>query len=202
MKKALIVAAGNTESILLNEKYNLVIAADGGFDKAKKLGIKVDLFIGDFDSVKDKKIEVPKVELPKEKDFTDTEAAIEKAVSLGFKEIHLIGALGTRFDHSLANAYLLYKYHKKGVFIKIKDSNNEIFPVTGSFSLKGKIGSTVSLLPLSGKIGGLTLEGFYYPLKDTDIETGSTLTVSNVALTDDAKINIKEGVALVIISKD
>ncbi len=202
MKKALIIAAGNTENVLLEEKYDLVIAADGGYDKALDMGISVDLFIGDMDSVKDEKIEAPKVELPCEKDFTDTEAAVEKAIEMGFTEIHLTGALGTRFDHSLANVSMLFKYIKKEIFIKILDSHNEIFAVSGKFTLEGKKGATVSILPLEDKLKGLTLEGFYYPLKERDVEFGSSLTVSNVVIDDIADISIGEGTALLIISKD
>lgn len=202
MKKALIVAAGNTEGTVIKEDYDLVIVADGGFDKAKKLGIKVGLFIGDMDSVKDNVIDVPILKLEVEKDFTDTEAAIEKAIELGFAEIHLIGAIGTRFDHSLANVNLLSKYLKKGINIKIIDSHNEIFAFTGVFTLKGYKGKTVSVLPLGDKIKGLSLEGFYYPLSAKDIELGSTLTVSNVVINDTAYVTIKEGVALLVISED
>ncbi len=202
MKKALIVAAGNTRNIELKEKYDFVIAADGGFDAAIKMGLKVDLFIGDMDSVKEESIDIPVLKLEVEKDFTDTEAAIEKAVSLGYKEIYLIGALGSRADHSLANIFLIKKYSEKGINLKIKDSHNEIFAISKESVIEGHKGKTISVLPLTEELKSLSLEGFYYPLSDKDVKMGETLTVSNVVTEDKAKISFKEGIALVIITKD
>ena len=202
MSKALVVAAGNTEGIKLSGKYDFVIAADGGYDKALSLGLKPDVFIGDMDSVRSKVGEIEKIRLQVEKDFTDTEAAIEKAIELGFEEIDVIGATGTRFDHSFANACLLKKYVSENVKIRILDSHNEIFAINRECVVKGRKGETVSLLPLDSKVFGVTLKGFYYPLEDADVKLGTTLTVSNIITDDIAKIEIKEGVLLVIIARD
>ncbi len=202
MSKALVVAAGNTDGINLSGEYDFVIAADGGYDKALSLGLKPDVFIGDMDSVSSKVGEIEKIRLQVEKDFTDTEAAIEKAIELGFEEIDVIGATGTRFDHSMANACLLKKYVSENVKIRILDSHNEIFAINRECIIKGRKGETVSLLPLDSKVFGVTLKGFYYPLEDADVKLGTTLTVSNIITDDIAKIDIKEGVLLVIIARD
>ena len=202
MKKALIVAAGNTEGIRINGDYDIIIAADGGYDKALSLGLKPDVFIGDMDSVRVKVGEIEKIKLQVEKDFTDTEAAIEKAIELGVKEIDVVGATGTRFDHSFANACLLKKYVSANVKIRIFDAHNEIFAINSDCVIKGKKGETLSLLPLDSKVLGVTLKGFYYPLEDADVNIGTTLTVSNVITEDIAEIKIKEGVILVIIERD
>lgn len=202
MKKALIVAAGNTEGIKTDESYDLIIAADGGYDKALKLGLKADVFVGDMDSVKTEVCETVKIKLPVEKDFTDTEAAIEYAIEKGAEKIDIIGAIGTRFDHSMANACLLKKYVKTGLDIRILDSHNEIFAIEGNVLIKGRKDETLSLIPLDGTVFGVTMKGFYYPLENADIKIGTTLTISNVITCDEAEINIKEGVVLAIIARD
>ena len=202
MKKALIVAAGNTDGITIDENYDMVIAADGGYDKALALGLKADLFIGDMDSVKSEFFETETIKLQVEKDFTDTEAAIEKAIELGFGYIDIIGAIGSRFDHSMANACLLKKYAGTDVGIRILDSHNEIFAVKGESIITGRKGETLSLIPLDNTVSGVTLKGFYYPLENACIKIGTTLTVSNVITEDKAKIHIEEGVVLAIIARD
>ncbi len=202
MRRALIVAAGNTEGIKLNLSYDLIIAADGGYDNAVALGLNPGLFIGDMDSAKGNVSEIEAIKLPVEKDFTDTEAAIEKAIELGFRHIDIIGAIGTRFDHSMANACLLKKYTENDGKIRILDSNNEIFAVKGKCVINGRKGETLSLLPLDTKISGLTLKGVYYPLENADIGIGTTLTVSNVITADEAEISVREGIVLAIIARD
>ena len=202
MKRALIVAAGNTEGTEIFQKYDLVIAADGGYDRATDLGLKPDIFIGDMDSVKEELPEIEKIRLQVEKDFTDTEAAIEKAIELGFDEIDIVGATGTRLDHTFANACLLKKYVSDNVKIKIFDAHNEVFATDRDCVIEGKKGETVSLLPLDSVVSGVTLDGFYYPLKNADVKIGETLTVSNVITADVAEIKISNGTLLVIIAKD
>ncbi len=202
MKKALIVAAGNTEGISIEDKYDLVIAADGGYDRALSLGLTPDIFIGDMDSVKAQVSHIEKIRLNVEKDFTDTEAAIEKALEMGYESITVIGGIGTRFDHSMANACLLKKYVSKGREIILKDAHNEMFAFIGSCEIKGRKGDTVSFLPLDSVVTNVTLEGFYYPLVNTDVKIGETLTVSNIITEDRAKVTSEKGVLLAIIARD
>lgn len=202
MKKALIIAAGNTDGIVITEKYDVIIAADGGYDRAIAMGITPDIFIGDMDSVKAPVSDIEKIRLCVEKDFTDTEAAIERALDLGCKSITVIGGIGSRFDHSMANACLLKKYAGSGSEIILKDSHNEMFAFKESCVIKGHRGDTVSFLPLDSVVSDVTLEGFYYPLERADVKIGETLTVSNIITDDTAKVTAKEGVLLAIIARD
>ena len=202
MKTALIVAAGNTQGVKISGKYEFVIVADGGYDRAVSLGLKPDIFIGDMDSVQTDIGNTETIKLQVEKDFTDTEAAIEKAIELGCKVIDIVGATGTRFDHSFANACLLKKYISEDVSIRIIDAYNEIFAIDKDFVIKGRKGETVSFLPLDSNVTGITLKGFYYPLENAKVEIGTTLTVSNVVTEEIAEIKIKEGTLIVIIARD
>ena len=87
-----------------------IICADSGYDKALSAGIKPDLLIGDFDSVKSKlPDDIDVLRAPAHKDDTDTLLAVRTALEKGFDEIILAGACGGRTDHTLANiATLLY----------------------------------------------------------------------------------------------
>ncbi|MDO5479261.1 MAG: thiamine diphosphokinase [Clostridia bacterium] len=202
MKKALIIAAGNTEEISIKENYDLIIAADGGYDRAIAMGLTPDIFIGDMDSVRAPVADIEKIKLCVEKDFTDTEAAIEKAVEMGSGNITVIGGIGSRFDHSMANACLLKKYVDRDVEIILKDSHNEMFAFRHSCEIKGHKGDTVSFLPLDSVVSKVTLEGFYYPLVNEDVQIGETLTVSNIITEDAARVTAEKGVLLAIIARD
>ena len=108
---AYIITGGDV--LLENIKIDLldgdtVIAADSGYETAKKLRLPVNVLIGDMDSVK---VELPKeietIKLPTEKDVTDTEAAVELALEKGADSICIIGGIGTRVDHTLASLGIL-----------------------------------------------------------------------------------------------
>ncbi|MBP5453453.1 MAG: thiamine diphosphokinase, partial [Lachnospiraceae bacterium] len=97
MKNCLIISGGEFNSLPSDFEYDYCIACDHGFDHAKKLGIKPDLLIGDFDSlesIKDDFKDVPVQSFDTRKDDTDTMLAIKHALSLGYKHIVLTCALG------------------------------------------------------------------------------------------------------------
>src|SRR5690606_5818838 len=97
------------KSYIKDLNIDYVICADGGLEKVNKLGLKPDLILGDFDSVnlsvleKFKNLNIETVRFPSEKDYTDMELAINHAVNKGFNDIILVGASGTRLDHTVAN---------------------------------------------------------------------------------------------------
>lgn len=207
---ALIVGNGCDINKSLIESLNIdyVICADGGLEKVKKLGLIPNLILGDFDSVDPKVLEeyknlnIETVTYPSEKDYTDMELAISHAVKIGFKDIILIGASGTRLDHTMANLMLIERYHKKGINIKILDNNNSIQSVTNTLIIPFKKSHYVSVIPISENIEGLTLEGFKYPLSNVNVERGSTLCISNELIENEGVIKINKGSAFVFISKD
>lgn len=200
MKKALIIAAGTVESVDCSGA-DCIIAADGGYDAAERLGIKCDLFVGDMDSVKTK-VGCETVLLNAEKDFTDTECAIEEAVLRGYKRIDIYGATGTRLDHTLANIFMMKKYLERGIDIRIIDEHNKMRAIKGENVFHGIAGKTVSFIPADSVVSGVTLEGVKYPLFERDIEIGTTLTVSNIALSDPVTVRIKKGTLIMILTKD
>ena len=114
--KSLIITGGNInkeflQDFLKENKFEKIIAADKGLEILNKLNVKPDFIIGDFDSVNkeilEKYINVPITYLKPEKDFTDTHMALKLAIEKGTKEITIIGAVGTRLDHTIANIHIL-----------------------------------------------------------------------------------------------
>ncbi len=201
-EKAIIISAGTVEKIDVNED-DFVIAADGGYDRAKKHGISVDLAVGDMDSVK---AEPPKgiecITLKPDKDFTDTEFALRVALLRGYKKIDIYGATGTRLDHTLANIFMLKRFSAKDNEIRIIDKNNVIIAINREYTLLKMKGKTVSFLPADSVASGVTLKGFLFPLDDENVEIGTTLTVSNVVTEDEALVKVKKGTLIMMVSED
>lgn len=207
---ALIVGNGSDidKSYIEDLNIDYVICADGGLEKIKKLGLIPNLILGDFDSVNSsvledyKNLNIETVTFPSEKDYTDMELSINHAVKIGFKDIILVGASGTRLDHTVANMLLIEKYHKKDINIKILDNNNLIQMVTDNMMIPFRKKYYVSIIPLSESIEGLTLEGFKYPLNNINVERGSTLCISNEISENIGVVKLNKGSAIVFISRD
>jgi thiamine pyrophosphokinase len=189
----------------LVEGCSLVICADGGACHAKRMGINPHVILGDFDSCSREFAEgflgVKIVEYPSEKDETDTELAIQYALSSGEKHIMLLGATGTRLDHTIANLGLLMVIAQRGGTGEIINEQNRAFLITDNAVVKGK-GTQVSLIAYCGDVKGVTLKGFKYPLNDFTLEMGSTRGISNVLEEETGEISIKEGILLAVLARD
>lgn len=214
--KIVIISGGQIEDAfaldwLETHRYDSILAADSGMDFLYRNHIFPDVIAGDFDSVKteslaafsDKK-NIEMIRLNPIKDDTDTEFVIREAIRRGADEIIVLGATGSRLDHVLANVYLLGIGLEEGVSIQLIDAHNCIRMINHTLELtkENQFGSFVSILPIKGDASGVTLEGMKYPLKDAHLSCFSSLGVSNEILEDTAKISVKEGILLVIESKD
>lgn len=177
---------------------DFVICADSGYDHAKRFGIIPDIVIGDMDSTAYNDIAEEKRVYPKRKDFTDSELAVMYALEKGFEKVLLFGMIGTRMDHSLANIGMLSRL-KNAVII---DENNEIYFAEDEFSLNGKPGDIISIIPFKEDLFGVTTEGLDYPLENGTIKCGTSLGISNVMIKNTCRIKIEKGKALIIRSKD
>ncbi|AOY77364.1 thiamine diphosphokinase [Clostridium formicaceticum] len=190
----------------ISNKY--IICADGAARYLRRIKVVPNLLVGDFDSIhpedlgwmQQQGVECRK--FPSRKDQTDTELAVAYAFELKPKSITIIGALGSRQDHSLANVMLLWKILQEGIEGKIIDEKNYITITNSKLDIEGKVGETISIIPLTNSVKGVTLKGLEYPLKDRDIALGSTLGISNVFAEKKAVISVKTGVLLVIKSRE
>ncbi|HOJ11253.1 MAG TPA: thiamine diphosphokinase [Clostridiales bacterium] len=210
--KALIVCSGKYEDYSFYSSYikdsDFIICVDGGASHIRKMGATPHLLLGDFDSIdledynyfSDLGVEIK--EFPREKDETDTELAVDYAVNAGCREVTIIGGIGTRFDHTLANIFLLKKMLNKGVEGWIINEYNRITLIDNKMCLKREDGIKVSLLPLSEMVEGITTSGLYYPLSNAKMEIGPTRGISNEFSDEYAEISITSGLLLVILAKD
>jgi len=212
-KRIVIFAGGHpgSDSARLIRPGDLLIGADSGALRLIELGFAPDLAIGDFDSVTPDELETirrasrrTEIVDPVNKDYTDTELAFNRALEMEPDEIVIAGALGTRFDHSLANVHLLAAAHRRGVRAVVAGGGNEIRLAAGGerLALRRPDHPTVSLLPLTPVVTGVTLEGFRYPLRDARLEIGQSLGISNVLEAEEGVVSVSEGLLLVMFSRD
>lgn len=216
MKRCLILTGGRVDYPSVSDfrekyEYEMVIAVDGGLTAAKNLGLMPDFCVGDFDSVLPESYEFFKKQHgiswethPPEKDWTDTELAINLALRQEADEIHIFGATGTRMDHTLASIGLLQIPLTEGKRCWIIDANNRITMIDSHMILKKDeiFGKYVSLIPYTEKVTGVTLKGMRYPLQEYTFVHGNSLGVSNEVVEEKAEIFIKEGKMILIESKD
>lgn len=185
-----------------------VIACDGGLRHCRKMMIIPDAMVGDFDSATEgdelfyEHRGVEKIAYPRKKDMTDMEIGINLAIEKGADEIYILGGLGCRFDHSLANVHILVNPVSKGVKTCLVDENNIITLVMDSLDINGSKGQTVSLIPLTTEVTGVTTRNMEYPLYNSIMTVGSSLGVSNVMSEDTASISVDSGILIVIMSRD
>ena len=182
-----------------------------GLEVLYELNMIPNHVVGDFDSVNLEILQFyqnnPRVTFHPyhpEKDYTDTDIALKLAIQLNSSNIVIMGALGKRMDHALANIHILKDTLEVGIPCQILDCYNKIYLVKDYTTLyKNKIyGKYISLIPLTTTVEGLTLKGFKYPLNNASLSIGLSLGVSNEIVEEVATIEFKQGILIVIESKD
>ena len=215
-RKILIISGGSILDEFAKEwigqyQPDYTIVADSGMEFMRRVSLMPDMIIGDFDSVKADTLDFFKKqqgiiwkELNPVKDDTDTEFAIRQAISLGAKEVTVLGGTGTRLDHVLGNVALLGIGLQEQVDIRLVDANNRIRMIDKSLCLTKaeQFGNFVSLLPYSGEAKGVTLKGFKYSLENFTMGSFSSLGISNEMIEEKAEILLEEGILLVIEARD
>ena len=210
MKKTIIVTAyiDRLSTIKGLHNFDSCIAADGGYLNANKIGLAPDVIIGDFDSSQlPKKSNAEILALPMEKDFTDTEAALDLAIKRGSEHVVIIGGLGRRFDHTLANLGILAKYYKKLSHLAFMDGYNYVYMLSpGSYRLQKKILGTeykyLGVSSYSDCCENLSIKGCKYPLEDYTLPKVTSLGASNEIISYDAEISFSKGEIIITHSND
>jgi thiamine pyrophosphokinase len=178
------------------------IAADGGMAHAEELGLAPELWVGDFDSAPDDLLarhrDVPRQAFPAEKNFTDGELAVEEAIARGATRLILVGAFqGARTDHALSHLLQGVTLAERGLNVVLTSGTEEAVPLLpGSLTLDLPAGSLLSVIGLSD-LGGLSLSGVKYPLREADVVFGASRTISNV-VTGPMTASLQSGRALVL----
>ncbi|MDP7978005.1 thiamine diphosphokinase [Bacillus multifaciens] len=209
-----ILAGGPVECWADFSKYEsekvIWAAVDRGVYHLLQYGIMPEVTFGDYDSVtKEELVWMQKQKhdlhiVPKEKDQTDLEIAINWALKQRPEQIRIFGATGGRLDHSLANIQMLIKGLQSNTSISIVDYKNEIsVKESGTYTIEENSAFPyISFVPVTEIVTGITLRGFKYPLTDKTIKWGSTLCISNELVAEKGTFSFTSGILMVIRSTD
>lgn len=189
-----------------------IIAADSGYKLAKRFGVKPDMLLGDLDSLDKATLderelsEIEKIIVSPIKDDTDTQLAVDTAISRGAERIFIIGGLGGRLDHTLSSVFLLEYIAQKGIECVMTDGKNRVRvmhagtePVHLTVSRGYKY---LSLVALTDVCRGVSISGVYYPLDNVELMRKYSFAVSNEITADASEITLASGTMLVIESRD
>lgn len=181
---------------------DLFIAADGGANMAHELGLIPDFIIGDLDSYS------PDIEMDEsvtvirdtDQETNDLEKALMLAIHHEVSRAHVFGAFGRRPDHALKNLSVLKKFNSRFTEFKFIDNYGEMFLLPRKFTAGLPAETTVSLIPLSGTVEGVTTTGLKYSLQDEPLTIGLRDGTSNETVDEIIEITHKKGDLLLFIA--
>ena len=184
---------------------DLAVAADSGYEAAISLGYRVDVVVGDMDSITTSPLpdHVIVERHPVDKDQTDLDLAMEIAIRKDPGRLVIVGGTGGRHDHELATAGLICSPRWEEVEeIDWISSRSRSHVVRRRRMVHGDVGAMVTLLPVGGGVEGITTRGLQWDLSDAHLVPGSTRGVSNVMRAPVADISTSSGCLLVIFPKE
>jgi len=208
--RAIIIANGPTPDYprgWQRQEGDWIIAADGGALTALRWGWLPHTVVGDLDSLPEalrQRLEAAGcqfVTFPVRKDWTDLELALQHTMEGGATEIVILGARGGRLDQELANLLLLGRPEWAAALIRLLDGPQEACVIRQECTLSGQVGDTVSLIALTPQVTGVTTRGLEWPLQEGTLTFGSTLGISNVLTEPLARVQVRDGVLLVVHSR-
>ena len=204
MKKiCYIIGAGEDCGLdFVPTEEDLIIAADGGYAKLRKAGIRPDLVIGDFDSLGAAPDGETVIVLPVVKDVTDTWAAIELGKERGYREFWLYGCTGGRFEHTLANVQTLAALAEQGMQGWLVSSDQLTTAISGKTVEFGpEHRGFLSVFAHTDRCDGVTLKGLKYELENAELTNVFPLGVSNEFLGVPASVSIGKGIAVLVMER-
>jgi thiamine pyrophosphokinase len=185
----------------------LVIAANGGVQHAERLGLEISMVIGDLDSLDEEAsialeaANTHMVSVAAQKDETDLELALLYATGKGVEDIVVLGAFGDRIDMSLSNLLLLTHPNFLPVHIEYWYGHQTAWLIRPpGDEINGQSGDTLSLIPLEGDAEGITTHELYYPLNDENLAFGPARGVSNVLTASIARVELRSGTLLAVLT--
>ncbi len=170
------------------------VFCDSGLAHAQALCVKPNLIVGDFDSHDNPHSEAETIVLPREKDDTDTVFAVKEAIRRGYTDFLLLGAVGERLDHTLANVSILLMLDDIGLTGRIIDDYSEMEIISREPKRVDGGFRYFSVVNISGKAKGITETGCKFPLNNAEIACSYQYGVSNEVLPgEEAVISVAEG---------
>ena len=203
--RCIIIGAYKTKNIrelvnLTSDDY--IICADGGYIIAQSEKINPDILIGDFDSMPENmQINCETVKLPKEKDDTDTLVCLKYGIEKGFNDFVIIGSIGGRLDHTLANIQTLAYACDNSKNAYMCDESCYIKLIKNdSLKINNTKDKYISLFSYSQECKGVNIHGVKYVLNDATLTNNFPLGVSNESVEDEVNISVKIGSLLIIVT--
>ena len=203
---ALIIANGEacSEELLgqLLEWSPFIVVLDQAIYRVLDLGIKVDVWMGDFDQqhdfddIAERQHPLEIINTP-DQEKTDLEKAIDFLIGRGFPAANIVWATGRRADHNITNITNMVRY-KDQIRLVMFDDYSKIFPLSGIFEKWYEAGTPISLIPI-GIVEGIETRGLKYNLNDETLTLGHRTGNSNEAAVDGmVRISAKNGDLLVM----
>ena len=184
---------------------DLTIAADSGLRNARLLDERVDIMLGDMDSVGDESLpeNAERLLFPPEKDLTDAHLAVETAIARGADDIVIIGGLDGRLDHTLSLMGIIEDLTEQGLHIVALSGDNRIRYIKSTSTLLPRSGyKYLSLIAADKKVKGVSVEGCKYPLKNATLTTRLQFAVSNEIVENCALVSVRRGGLFIVESRD
>ena len=207
-RTAIVVANGVLPDLALFSRLlataAVIVAADGGARALLQAGWRPAAILGDMDSLPPDLLAAWRagagetLVVPPEKDETDLELALRYVLQRGACRIAVLGALGGRVDHELANLLLLAAPLLDGIDAAVLDRRTRVVAVKDTLELTGRPGDLLSLLPVTASAMGIVTEGLKYRLDGDTLLLGPTRGVSNVFVQERIAVRIAAGVLLAI----
>ncbi|MBP1558644.1 MAG: thiamine diphosphokinase [Oscillospiraceae bacterium] len=204
-KRCVILCAGATapEDIAWAKigAGDFVIAADAGYLHAQTYGIRPNLIVGDFDSSADPgALDIPIERFPTHKDDTDCMLAVRRGLAEGCRSFVILGGLGGRLDHTLANLQTLAFLADHGATGWLKGEGAAVTLLRKDTITLPRPSGYLSLFALGGPCRGITLQGTEYPLENAELTPGFPLGVSNHIVEETADVTVTEGDLLIVLT--
>jgi thiamine pyrophosphokinase len=185
---------------------DIVVVADAGIHHALDKGLRIDIVVGDLDSARPDAVARARdlgaeiVELPADKDLTDTEAALLHAASLGVESLRIVTGGGGRLDHQLGVLAALFHEDLAQVRIEARWARSRAWPVHsgGVLDIVCNVDDTIGLVPFGGDAHGVHTEGLRWALSNESLRAASSRGVSNRAVAPRIRVTLGNGRLLVI----
>jgi thiamine pyrophosphokinase len=206
IRTALLICNGDPPSRTLARRLarasDWIVAADGGANVARALGLVPDVIIGDFDSLSRETRRTFRTSLflqLRRQDNTDLEKALDYLAASRARAVTILGATGKRIDFTLGNFSVLWKYSSR-MDVRFAGEGWYAIPVGKKRALRAPRGTTVSLIPF-GPCEGITLQGLQYSLTNASMRVGET-GLSNVVVKSPFTVRVRRGAMLLLVQQE
>lgn len=198
---AYLIGAGDCTALHFQRlPGDLVIAADGGLDYLREVGIEPDVILGDFDSLKGARPEGNVLTYPSEKDDTDMFLALRQAVGRGYRRIEIYGGLGgKRLDHTLANLQMLVWAAHRNIHARLLGKDTVVSAISdGQISFPASAKGYLSVFAVGGQAEGVDLTGLKYELSNHILTDEFPLGVSNEFIGRESTVSVRKGTLILV----